>query len=118
MKNITEYSKPLTIYLIPNHRNGNSLRVDFDLKHPQRKLNPILLRDTLRKLDFPCTDFVGSFNTTEESNILDIALDLCVDERRIIEDLIHYIEERFLGKDSVLDRTRSTIKKENKQMNK
>ena len=117
MKEIAEYKRPITIYLVPNLRNGNSLRVEFNIL-----FNSVVWKSVfdstltqLRKLGFSCTPTISHSNLTEEFNIIDIALDLCTDEREVVSDLVKYLEiMTFEG--SVLDRTRSTIKKENKKM--
>jgi hypothetical protein len=117
MKEVAEYKRPITIYLVPNLRNGNSLRVEFNII-----FNEVVFKSTfdstlskLRKLGFSCTPTIGHSNSTEESNIIDIALDLCTDEREVVPDLVKYLEiMTFEG--SVLDRTRTTMKKENNKM--
>jgi len=103
MKDISDYLKPATIYIV-----GNSIRVWFS--SIDERLTSISLRDTLRKKGFNCSIL------DEALNILEISISLCLDEKVFIPDLIDYIES-FLGEASVLDRTRTTIKKENKHMN-
>ena len=103
MKNISDYLKPATVYIV-----GNSIRIRFSTV--DNRLTPISLRDYLRKSGFSCSII------DETLSILEISISLCLDEKAFIPDLVEYIES-FLGKDSVLDRTRTTIKKENKHMN-
>jgi hypothetical protein len=119
MEELKEYKRPITIYLVPNLRNGNSLKVEFNIL-----FNDVVFKSVfdstltqLRKLGFSCTPTIGHSNPTEEFNIIDIALDLCTDEREVVPDLVKYLEiMTFEG--SVLDRTRSTIGKEYKNMKK
>lgn len=115
MKNINEYRKSVTIYLVPSVRSGNSLRIEFcppyEFGHGFTKA----ILENLRKLDFSCSESNSQYNSTQHFNVIDMILDLCVDERKVIDDVIEYLET-YLGENSVLDRTRSTIKKENKQM--
>jgi hypothetical protein len=117
MKEIAEYKRPITIYLVPNLRNGNSLRVEFNIL-----FNSVVWKSVfdstlsqLRKLGFSCTPTIGHSNPTEEFNIIDIALDLCTDEREVVPDLVKYLEIiTFEG--SVLDRTKTIIRKENNKL--
>lgn len=119
MKIIDEYKKPATIYLVPNLRNGNSLRIEFRtvfdavLDDGSKIISRTLER--LRGLGFSCTATTSHSNYTSHSNVIDIALDLCTDEREVAHDLFIYLET-VLGKDQVIDRTRSIIKKENNRM--
>lgn len=117
MENLAEYKRPITIYLVPNLRNGNSLKVEFNILFGDVVFKSVFdsTLDKLRKLGFSCTPTISQSNSTEEFNIIDVALDLCTDEREVVHDLIKYLEiMTFEG--SVLDRVRSTIRKENKQM--
>ena len=103
MKEISSYLKPATVYIV-----GNSIRVWFS--SIDNILTPLYLRDILRKRGFNCSII------DESLNILEISISLCLDEKAFISDLVEYIES-FLGESSVIDRTRTTIKKENKHMN-
>lgn len=117
MKNLTEYKKPITIYLVPNLRNGNSLKVEFNILFDDVVFKPVFdsTFDKLCKLKFSCSLAKSQFNSTESFNIIDVSLDLCTDERKVVEDLIKYLEiMTFEG--SVLDRVRTTIRKENNKM--
>ena len=119
MKEINEYRKSATIYLVPNLRNGNSLKIEFRtlfgevLDDGKAILNDIM--DKLRSLGFSCSEAESHFNNTQNYNIIDISLDLCTDEKEIAQDLFVYLET-VLGKDQVIDRTRSIIKKEISKM--
>lgn len=123
MKRISEYRKPATIYLVPGLRNGNSLRVEFrtvldttlGLENLEDSKTTKDILDRLRSLGFSCTVTTSHSNFTHHPNVIDIALDLCTDEKEVIHDLFIYLET-VLGKDQVIDRTRSIIKKENRQM--
>ena len=108
MRNISNYIKPVTVYL------RGSVKVEFSVI--DSRLTPEMLRDTLRARGFRCTDSI-TISSLEEPNLLDISFSLCVDEKEFLPDLVKYIES-FLGEGSVLDRTRTTIKKESKHMNK
>ena len=103
MNNISDYLKPATVYIV-----GNSIRVWFS--SIDERLTSISLRGYLRRKGFSCSII------DETLNILEISISLCLDEKVFIPDLIEYIES-FLGEGSVIDRTRTTIKKENKHMN-
>lgn len=117
MKELTEYKRPITIYLVPNLRNGNSLKVEFNILFGDVVFKSVLdsTFNKLCKLGFSCSLAKSQFNATESFNIIDISLDLCTDEREVTHDLIGYLEI-VTFKDAVLDRVRSTIKKENRQM--
>jgi len=108
MKDISDYTKPVTVYI------RGSVKVEFSTI--DSRLTPITLRDTLRLKGFGCTESI-SISSLEEPNLLDISFSLCIDEKEFIPDLIEYIESS-LGEGSVLDRTKSIIKKESKHMNK
>lgn len=108
MKDISDYTKPVTIYI------RGSVKVEFSII--DSRLTPITLRDTLRLKGFGCTDSI-SISSLEEPNLLDISFSSCVDEKLFIPDLVEYIES-FLGEGTVLDRTKPIIKKESKHMNK
>lgn len=108
MKNISDYTKPVTVYI------RGSVKVEFSAI--DSRLTPITLRDTLRIRGFNCTESI-SISSFEEPNLLDISFSLCVDEKQFISNLVEYIES-FLGEGSVLDRTKPIIKKESKHMNK
>ena len=112
MKEISEYRKSVTIYLIPNLRSGNSLRVEFGGLFDIAVFKDTLVR--LRRLNFSCAEASSPSNVVEQPNIIDVALDLCVDESEVANDLYIYLET-VLGKDRVINRIRSTIKKETKK---
>lgn len=117
MKEVTEYKKPITIYLVPNLRNGNSLKVEFNILFGDVIFKSVFdsTFNKLCKLGFSCNTVKSVSNSTESPNIIDIALDLCTDEREVVHDLINYLEiVTFEG--SVLDRVRTTMKKENNKM--
>jgi hypothetical protein len=113
MKEISEYRKSATIYLVPNLRNGNSLKIEFGGLFDIDVFKSVLKR--LRSLGFSCSEAVSHNNLIGQPNIIDIALDLCVDEREIAEDLFNYLGTLF-GKDQVIDRIRSTIRRESNKM--
>ena len=116
MKEIEDYFVPVTIYLVPHLRNGNSLRIEINPLCSwslQDYYGPLIKK--LRDLGFSCSEEKSVFNHTEIPNIIDIALPLYLDEKEFIPELIAHIQEG-LGENSVLDRTRSTIKKENNKM--
>jgi len=114
MKEINEYRKSATIYFVPNLRNGNSLKIEFTLPFANAVFSDIL-QELRKKFGFSCSEANSHFNTTTKPNIIDISLDLCIDEREVAQDLFNYLET-ILGKDQVIDRIRTTIKKENKKM--
>lgn len=99
MKEISEYRKSVTIYLIPNLRSGNTLKVEFTAPFANVVFSDVL--EKLRKLGFSCAEL--SSNSSQKSNIIDIALDLCTDEREVAQDLFVYLET-VLGKDRVINR--------------
>lgn len=119
MKNLTEYKRPITIYLVPHLRNGNSLKIEFNILFDDVVFKSVFdsIFEKLCKLDFSCSLAKSQFNSTESFNIIDISLDLCTDEREVTDDLIKYLEIMTF-KGAVLDRVRSTIKKESNKMNK
>lgn len=117
MKEIKEYKKPITIYLVPHLRNGNSLKIEFNILFGDVVFKSVLdsVFNKLCKLGFSCSLAKSQWNSTESFNIIDIALDLCTDEGKVVHDLIKYLEiMTFEG--SVLDRVRTTIRKENNKM--
>lgn len=121
MKELRDYFKPVTVYLVPHLRNGNSLKVEFRpfyFREEVERFKDFISR--LRKdFNFSCSESKSVCNTTVESNIIDISLPLYVDERAVINDLVEELEKILYddyGENSVLDRTRSTIKKENNKM--
>jgi len=114
MKEISEYRKSATIYFVPNLRNGNSLKIEFG-NFDVDIFNNVLKK--LRNLGFSCSEAVSHSNCIGRPNIIDISLDLCVDEKEVAHDLFNYLETK-LGKDQVIDRIRSTIRKENNNMKK
>lgn len=116
MKEFNYYLVSSTIYLVPHLRNGNSLRIEFNPEYVSRFVNEYHdILDRLRKLKFSCSETQSVFNTTKESNVIDIVLPLYLDEKPLITDLGEYLQE-ILGKGQVLDRTRSTIRKESHKM--
>lgn len=118
MKEIEDYYKPVTIYLVPHFINGNNLRVEMNPFYSwslKDYFYPLLKK--LRDLNFSCSEEKSTSNFTEIPNIINIVLPLYVEEKDVIVDLVAYLKEG-LGENSVLDRTRSTIKRETKNMNK
>ena len=101
MKRIEEYRKTATIYLVPNLRNGNSLRVEFGGYFDSGDIKRIV--EKLRYLGFSCNEAVSHDSLTPDPNILDIVLSLCIDEKKVARDLLIYLED-LLGKDQVINR--------------
>ena len=107
MKNIEEYTKSANIYLIPNVRSGNSLKVEFGGFFDISVFENVLTK--LRKLGFNCSTEVSSSSIMGQPNIIDIALRLWVDEREVASDLFIYLET-VLGKDEVINRVTTKAK--------
>jgi FKBP-type peptidyl-prolyl cis-trans isomerase (trigger factor) len=99
MKEVSEYRKSVTIYLVPNFRSGNTLKVEFTVPFANAVFSDVLKE--LRKLGFSCAELSSS--SSQKSNIIDISLDLCVDEREVAQDLFAYLET-VLGKNEVINR--------------
>ena len=102
MKRIEEYRKTATIYLVPNLRNGNSLRVEFGGCFDSGDIKRLV--EKLRYLGFSCNEAVSHDSLTPDyPNIVDIVLSLCIDEKKVAHDLLIYLED-LLGKDQVINR--------------
>jgi hypothetical protein len=101
MKEVSEYRKSATIYLIPNLRSGNTLKVEFSGFFDIAVFKDILAK--LRYLGFSCSEASSPSNIIGQPNIIDIALDLCVDEKEVANDLFIYLET-VLGKYEIINR--------------